>query len=46
MERLIELNQLVVFEHTGFWRAMDTLRDQKQLEALWGDDNAPWKIWN
>jgi glucose-1-phosphate cytidylyltransferase len=38
-------NQLSVFKHTGFWQPMDTVRDQKYLEDLWGAGKAPWKIW-
>jgi glucose-1-phosphate cytidylyltransferase len=34
--------QLGAFEHRGFWRPMDTLRDKKQLEALWNSGRAPW----
>jgi len=25
---------------------MDTLRDLKYLENLWGANDAPWKIWS
>jgi glucose-1-phosphate cytidylyltransferase len=37
--------QLGVYRHTGFWHAMDTLRDKRQLEELWAGGNAPWKTW-
>jgi glucose-1-phosphate cytidylyltransferase len=37
--------QLMAFEHTGFWQPMDTLRDKNQLEELWDSGRAPWKIW-
>ena len=37
--------QLMSFEHTGFWQAMDTLRDKNQLEHLWISHRAPWKVW-
>jgi glucose-1-phosphate cytidylyltransferase len=37
--------QLGVYRHTGFWHAMDTLRDKRQLEELWGSGKAPWKTW-
>lgn len=45
LERLAAEGQLSVWKHTGFWAAMDTLRDKNQLEALWTAGNAPWKIW-
>lgn len=38
--------QLSVRKHTGFWAAMDTLRDKNQLEDLWESGNAPWKVWS
>jgi glucose-1-phosphate cytidylyltransferase len=37
--------QVVAFEHSGFWHAMDTLRDKMTLEEMWKSGNAPWKIW-
>ncbi|MBU2842142.1 glucose-1-phosphate cytidylyltransferase [Acidithiobacillus thiooxidans] len=43
--RLAEQNQLMAFEHDGFWQPMDTLRDKCMLEELWKSDLAPWKIW-
>lgn len=45
LSRLAESNQLMAFEHHGFWQPMDTLRDKNQLEQLWASGNAPWKIW-
>jgi glucose-1-phosphate cytidylyltransferase len=37
--------QLMLFEHEGFWQPMDTLRDKNQLEELWDSGKAPWKTW-
>jgi glucose-1-phosphate cytidylyltransferase len=37
--------QLASFRHTGFWQAMDTLRDRAELERLWSSGNAPWRVW-
>jgi len=42
---LAEDNQLMAYEHHGFWQPMDTLRDKVYLEELWSEGNAPWKIW-
>lgn len=42
LPELVELRDLAAFEHTGFWFAMDTLRDKEHLENLWGDAPAPW----
>jgi glucose-1-phosphate cytidylyltransferase len=45
MSRLADGAQLASFRHTGFWHAVDTLRDKNHLEALWRDGGAPWKTW-
>lgn len=45
MKRLVEHNQVNSYKHLGFWRPMDTLHDNKELNRLWDSDNAPWKIW-
>lgn len=39
-------NELMSFNHEGFWQPMDTLRDKNKLEDLWQSGNAPWKVWN
>lgn len=46
LEMLANDGQLMAYKHTGFWYAMDTLRDKKYLEQLWQTGKAPWKIWN
>jgi glucose-1-phosphate cytidylyltransferase len=45
LQRLAEDGQLAAFTHAGFWQPMDTLRDKTDLEKLWTQGNAPWKIW-
>ena len=45
---LVELaarDEMTVYEHTGFWQPMDTLRDKNHLELLWNSGRAPWKVW-
>lgn len=46
LERLVEQEQLMAFEHHGFWQPMDTLREKNHLEDLWATGKAPWKVWN
>lgn len=43
LEQLASSGELVAFQHAGFWRPMDSLRDKRELEALWHSGNAPWK---
>jgi glucose-1-phosphate cytidylyltransferase len=45
LEKLAEDKQLSAYKHEGFWQCMDTLRDKRQLEALWERGDAPWKVW-
>ncbi len=44
LQTLAAEGQLLAFQHSGFWQAMDTLRDKMQLEDLW-NTNPPWKVW-
>jgi|TARA_B110000259_G_C13972249_1_gene385199 glucose-1-phosphate cytidylyltransferase len=37
--------QLLAFKHNGFWACMDTLREKKELNALWKQKKCEWKIW-
>jgi len=37
--------ELQAFRHSGFWHALDTLRDMNYLETLWQRGAAPWKMW-
>jgi glucose-1-phosphate cytidylyltransferase len=45
METLAEEGQLNAYKHTGFWRAMDTLKDKNDLTDMWTKDTAPWTMW-
>lgn len=45
MSALSAQNQLMAFEHNGFWQPMDTLREKNMLEDLWQSEQAPWKRW-
>lgn len=45
LEQLALDGELNVFKHTGFWCAMDTLKDKNNLEKLWKLKKAPWKKW-
>jgi glucose-1-phosphate cytidylyltransferase len=45
LPRLAEEQQISVFKHSGFWHAMDTVRDRDFLESQWASGNPPWKVW-
>ena len=42
---LAEDGELMAYRHDGYWQPMDTLREKTQLETLWAENKAPWKIW-
>ena len=42
---LSERNLTHAYIHNGFWQCMDTLREKQQLEKMWNEGVAPWKIW-
>jgi glucose-1-phosphate cytidylyltransferase len=41
LERATKLEELMAYQHQGFWHCMDTKRDHELLEALWLK-GAPW----
>ena len=43
LEKLTMAGQLMAFEHKGFWKCMDTMRDKILLNRLWKAGNASWK---
>ncbi len=45
LENLAQKGELYAFKHHGFWKPMDTLRDNVQLNEMWEDNKALWKIW-
>jgi glucose-1-phosphate cytidylyltransferase len=45
LESLARDHQLGAYRHSGFWQAMDTLRDKNYLEELWRSGRAPWRVW-
>lgn len=42
---LTDDDQLMSYQHKGFWQPMDTLYDKTNLESLWSDGTAPWRVW-
>ena len=39
-----EKKLLYVYEHNGFWKSMDTSKDQQEFENLLKDGPAPWTV--
>ena len=45
LQKITTSGGLSYFVHEGFWRGMDTYREYVELNQLWDDGIAPWRIW-
>lgn len=45
LEQLAADGKMHAYKHRGFWKPMDTLRDNMELNEMWERGKAPWKIW-
>ena len=43
--QLAKDGQIHTYQHDGFWMPMDSLRDKTELNKLWKNKQAPWKVW-
>lgn len=46
LESLVRDGKMHALKHRGFWKPMDMLRDNIELERMWNENKAPWKVWN
>jgi len=46
LRRLASDGQLAVFEHRGFWQAMDTFKEVEAFNREWDRGNRPWVVWD
>ncbi|MCU9811813.1 MULTISPECIES: glucose-1-phosphate cytidylyltransferase [Paraclostridium] len=44
-EQLAQMGEISVYKHDGLWACMDNERDMYNLNRLWKEGNAFWKIW-
>ena len=45
LKQLAAVGQLTVYKHDGFWTAMDTYKDIMDVNILWDEEKALWKVW-
>lgn len=45
LERLAADGELRAFRHEGFWDCLDTYKDAVELNDLWAEGRAPWRVW-
>lgn len=44
-QRLVHAGSLMGYQYSGFWAAMDTLKDKTALDELYLRGNPPWEVW-
>ena len=45
LENIAKNGEMTAYKHSGFWQPMDILRDNKELNSMWDNEQAPWKVW-
>ena len=45
LENIAKKGEMNAFKHSGFWKPMDTMRDNFELNEMWDNGEAPWKVW-
>jgi glucose-1-phosphate cytidylyltransferase len=43
--RLLKVKGISAFKHKGFWKCMDTYKDNLELNEIWNRGKAAWKKW-
>ena len=46
LKNIASKNKLYAYDHNGYFQPMDTYREAIELNKLWKENNAPWKVWN
>lgn len=44
LEKLAGERELIAYKHLGFWKCMDTLKDNMEFNEIW-KHSADWKVW-
>ena len=45
LQELAKDGEIFTYKHDGFWMPMDSLKDKNDLNKLWDQEKAPWKVW-
>jgi glucose-1-phosphate cytidylyltransferase len=43
--KLMQMGELMAYQHPGFWSCCDHLADKRRLEAMWSSGERPWASW-
>ena len=44
LENIAKAGEMHAYKHSGFWKPMDMLKDNIELEKMWNENPAPWKV--
>lgn len=44
-KKLVGVQELCAYKHKGNWKSMTTLKDNTELNNLWSNGQAFWKVW-
>lgn len=45
LDRIAAAGQLAVYEHKGFWMAVDTFKEVERANKVWAGEERCWKVW-
>lgn len=45
LNRIAAEKKLSMFQHKGFWFAVDTFKELEELNSMWSAGDTPWKSW-
>jgi len=45
LQQIAASGDMHAYKHCGFWKPMDMLKDNQDLEKMWDANKAPWKVW-
>ncbi|MFL0251675.1 glucose-1-phosphate cytidylyltransferase [Clostridium neuense] len=45
LNKLAHDGELAVYEHNGFWTAVDTFKDIEKVNEIWNSEGRSWKVW-
>lgn len=45
LEALVRDGRVQAYKYRGFWKCMDIMRDNIELNEMWNSGCAPWKTW-
>ena len=44
LKSLAKNKEIYAYPHHGFFRPMDTYREYLELNTMWDNDKAPWRV--